>query len=103
MTEYTLTDANVGDVLPITDGFLVSLSMTQRGVSMARRVLTRASKSGSAGISSFAEASTFAISFVSRRNPAAVGDRMASWSPTTALVIAASCWSSRFLEAALGA
>jgi hypothetical protein len=31
MTKYTLTDANVGDVLPITDGFLVSLSMTQRG------------------------------------------------------------------------
>jgi hypothetical protein len=31
MTEYTLTDANVGDVLPITDGFLVSLSMTQSG------------------------------------------------------------------------
>jgi hypothetical protein len=31
MTEYTLTDASVGDVLPITDGLLVSLSMTQSG------------------------------------------------------------------------
>ena len=31
MTEYTLTDASVGDVLSITDGLLVSLSMTQSG------------------------------------------------------------------------
>ena len=62
MTDFTITDADVGKVLPITDGFLVNLSLTAPPVHDGPPRWNEGSQKWVSGISCSEAAATFAIS-----------------------------------------